>query len=193
MSCSAVVSPASPTTYAVPCGRWSSRNWAVASAEVQIADSGTSIPLPSRRARRSRGVKIELLVSTRNDSPEALSASMNSWAPGIGTSSWTRTPSMSVSQVSTGRVEVMAPSWWRRPSAARKQYLEARVRVVAGDPPAEGGGDGPGLVGEDQVEHVLHGARRVGEGQVALGRRRQRPLPHGEPVGPPLGQLRGQV
>ena len=83
----------------------------MARAEVQIASSGTSIPLPSSRARRSRGVKIELFVSTRNPSPEAFSASMNSWAPGIGTSSWTSTPSMSVSQVSTGRVLVMRPLW----------------------------------------------------------------------------------
>ena len=37
------------------------------------------------RPRRSRGVKIELLVSTRNRRPDALSAGMNSWAPGIGT------------------------------------------------------------------------------------------------------------
>ena len=103
MSCIAVVSPASPTTYAEPCGRWSARKSAVARAEVQIASSGTSIPLPSSRARRSRGVKIELLVSTRNFLPDALSASMNSVAPAIGSSSCTRTPSMSVSQVSMGR------------------------------------------------------------------------------------------
>src|SRR6478609_2782556 len=112
MSCSAVVRPASPTTYAVPCGRCSARNCAVASAEVQMASSGTSIPLPSSRARRSRGVKIELLVRTRKPSPEALSASTNSWAPGIGTSSWTSTPSMSVSQVCTSRVSVMGQLWW---------------------------------------------------------------------------------
>ena len=74
----------------------------MASAEVQIASSGTSMPLPSSRARRSRGVKIELLVSTRNFLPDALSASTNSVAPGIGSSSCTSTPSMSVSQVSIG-------------------------------------------------------------------------------------------
>ena len=76
----------------------------MASAEVQIASSGTSIPLASSRARRSRGVKIELFVRTRNFLPDALSASMNSVAPGIGSSSWTSTPSMSVSQVSMGGV-----------------------------------------------------------------------------------------
>ena len=67
------------------------------------------MPLRSSRARRSRGVKIELFVSTRNCSPESWSASMNSVAPGIGVSSCTSTPSMSVSQVVTGRVEVMGP------------------------------------------------------------------------------------
>jgi hypothetical protein len=54
--CSAVVSPASPITYAVPPGRWSLRNWAVARAEVQIADSGTSMPIRASRAWRSRAV-----------------------------------------------------------------------------------------------------------------------------------------
>ena len=47
----------------------------MASADVQIDSSGTSIPLlRSRRARRSRGVKIELLVSTRNGTPGSRSA-----------------------------------------------------------------------------------------------------------------------
>ena len=82
----------------------------MASAEVQIACSGTSIPLERSRARRSRGVKIELLVSTRYFLPERSSAAMKSAAPGMASSSWTRTPSMSVSQVSMGRVGlVMAP------------------------------------------------------------------------------------
>ena len=75
----------------------------MASAEVQIVSSGTSMPLDSSRARRSRGVKIELLVRIRKRRPEAFNASTNSVAPSIGTSSCTRTPSMSVSQVSTGR------------------------------------------------------------------------------------------
>src|SRR6478735_6423689 len=124
MSCRAVVMPASPTTYAVPWGRWSARKSAVASAEVQMDSSGTSIPLPSRRARRSRGVKIELLVSTRNFLPDALSASMNSWAPGMGSSSCTRTPSMSVSQVSIGRTFSMGSSFHEpsRPGAGRIRH-----------------------------------------------------------------------
>src|SRR5918995_560970 len=112
MSCTAAVSPVSPTTYAEPPGRWSSRNCAVASADVQMDSSGTSIPLlRSRRTRRSRGVKIELLVSTRNGTPCSRSALMNSFAPGIGSSSRTRTPSMSVSQVWTGRGSVTGPLW----------------------------------------------------------------------------------
>ena len=55
-------------------------------------------------------MKIELLVSTRNFSPLDLSASMNSAAPAIGSSSCTSTPSMSVSQVCTGRDSLMGPS-----------------------------------------------------------------------------------
>ena len=74
-----------------------------------MASSGTSIPLRSKRARRSRGVKIELLVSTRKARPDALSASTNSAAPGMGSSSCTSTPSMSVSQVSIRRTVVMRP------------------------------------------------------------------------------------
>ena len=60
------------------------------------------MPLASSRARRSRGVKIELLVRTRNRRPCSCRAAMNSAAPGMTLSSWTRTPSMSVSQHSTG-------------------------------------------------------------------------------------------
>src|SRR4051794_15360574 len=109
MSCIAVISPLSPTTYAEPPGRWSSRKSAVARAEVKMWSSGTSIPLPSRRALRSRRVKIELLVRSRYFKPLAFSASMNSAPPGIGSSSCTSTPSMSVSQVWTGRCSVMGP------------------------------------------------------------------------------------
>ena len=53
----------------------------------QVSFSGTSMPLLSRRARRSRGVKIELFVSTRKDLPDCSSAVMNSAAPGIASSS----------------------------------------------------------------------------------------------------------
>src|ERR671913_418580 len=116
MSWTAAVSPVSPTTYADPAGRWSSRNCAVASADVQIDSSGTSMPLPrSSRTRRSRGVKIELFVSTRNGMSAARSAAMNSFAPGIGSSSRTRTPSMSVSHVRTGRGSLTRPSSTMRP------------------------------------------------------------------------------
>src|SRR6478752_1006463 len=51
MSCMAVIRPLSPTTYAEPPGRWSSRKSAVARAEVKMWSSGTSIPLPSSRPR----------------------------------------------------------------------------------------------------------------------------------------------
>src|SRR5215213_7770620 len=96
--------PASPMTYAVPSGRCSLRNLAVASAEVQMADSGRSMPATRSRAHRSRGVKIELLVRTRNLAPVSVRRAMKSAAPGIAFSSCTRTPSMSVSHVSIGLV-----------------------------------------------------------------------------------------
>ena len=51
-----LVRPASPITYAVPPGRWSARNCAVARAAVQIDCSGTSKPIRASRACRSRGV-----------------------------------------------------------------------------------------------------------------------------------------
>src|SRR3954471_15615358 len=170
MSCSAVVRPASPTTYAVPCGRCSARNCAVASADVQIADSGTSMPLPSSRARRSRGVKIELLVSTRKDRPDEFSDSMNSWAPGIGSSSLTRTPSMSVSQVSTGRV--MAPLCR---SPAREQDLDAVGGMVADHPAAEG------------LHHGAHLAQPIHGLAPELGARGVARAEHRDPQVPLVG------
>ena len=91
----------------------------MASAEVQIDSSGMSMPLASSRARRSRAVKIELLVSTRKRRSCSCSASMKSAAPGIARSSWTRTPSMSVSQHVTGLRSVMRQEC--QPSADRRQ------------------------------------------------------------------------
>src|SRR4051794_25239511 len=88
-------------TYAVDPGRWSSRNCAVASALVQIASSGTSIPDRCRRALRSRGVYIELFVSSKNGRPVLVNRATKSAAPGMGSSSWTSTPSMSESQART--------------------------------------------------------------------------------------------
>src|SRR5690242_11766968 len=85
-------------TYAEPPCNWPSRKVAVASADVQIASSGTCRPDRASRAARSRGVKIELLVSTRNGRRLSTNAFKNSAAPGSAWSSWTRTPSMSVSQ-----------------------------------------------------------------------------------------------
>src|SRR5215218_1539762 len=85
-------------TYAEPPGNWSLRKSAVASADVQIADSGTDRPDRANRADRSRGVKIELLVRTRKGRFFSTSRCRNSAAPGRARSSWTRTPSISVSQ-----------------------------------------------------------------------------------------------
>ena len=56
----------------------------MASADVQIASSGTSRPLAAAAPRRSRGVKIELLVSTRNGVPASVHCWSNSAAPGSG-------------------------------------------------------------------------------------------------------------
>ena len=84
----ALVSPASPMASAAEPGCCSARKRAVASALVQIALSGRSIPL-TPRARRSLGVKIELLVSTRNGRPNCCRAAMNWGAPGRAASSWT--------------------------------------------------------------------------------------------------------
>ena len=97
-SCMAVRMPASPMTNAVPPGLCCFRNAAVASALVQIFSSGTSMPEVRSRADRSRGVKIELFVSTRKGVPVSRHCVSSSRAPGMGCSSWTSTPSMSVSQ-----------------------------------------------------------------------------------------------
>ena len=63
------MSPASPITNALPPGICEARKSAVASAEVQIDSSGTESPEARSRAARSRGVKIELFVRTRNGLP----------------------------------------------------------------------------------------------------------------------------
>ena len=101
----------------------------MASAEVQIASSGTSIPLASSRARRSRGVKIELLVSTRNFLPDSLSASTNSAAPAMGSSSCTSTPSMSVSQVSMGRTFSMGLMLPRSANVRNVRMTSAEIQT----------------------------------------------------------------
>ena len=132
--------PASPMTYAVPSGRCSLRNFAVASADVQIADSGRSMPARRSRAHRSRGVKIELLVSTRNLRPLSCSRAMNSGAPGIAFSSWTSTPSMSVSQDSIGFVIVAVSR-----AASVMLLLSTRVMRFEESPDQLGGVDFLGL------------------------------------------------
>src|SRR3954451_10564531 len=85
-------------TYAEPPGSCEARKSAVASAEVQIAASGTSRPLRESRAARSRGVKIELLVNTRKRRWRSTRRARKSAAPGRALPSCTSTPSMSVSQ-----------------------------------------------------------------------------------------------
>ncbi len=70
----------------------------MASAEVQIEASGTVRPDRVNRAARSRGVKIELLVNTKNGRSLSASVCRNSAAPGNADSSRTKTPSISVSQ-----------------------------------------------------------------------------------------------
>src|SRR4051794_13930235 len=118
MECSAVVSPASPMTYAVPPGRWLLRNSAVASALVQIDSSGTSIPLRDSLACRSRAVKIELLVRSRNGISRSRNRRTKSAAPGIARSSWTSTPSMSDSHAVTGLEGSVMASYSHRAAQA---------------------------------------------------------------------------
>ena len=78
-------------------GRPGSR--AVASAEVQIDSSGTSSPLARSRAARSRA-RVDRVVGQHQEREPALAqrAPMKRSAPGIACSSWTSTPSMSISQ-----------------------------------------------------------------------------------------------
>src|SRR3712207_5026041 len=116
-------------TYAEPPGSCVCRKSAVASADVQIDSSGTWSPLRERRAARSRGVKIELLVRTRKRRCFSTSRSRNSAAPGSAFSSCTSTPSMSVSQHSGGtRSVVMARTLAR--SEEHTSELQSRQYLV---------------------------------------------------------------
>src|SRR6478736_3701683 len=110
-SCSAVVRPASPITKAVPPDSCECRKSAVASADVQMLASGTSRPERRSRALRSRGMKIGLFVSTRKGVPLSRHCASSSLAPGMGRFSWTRTPSMSVSQHSMSARVRMGPAY----------------------------------------------------------------------------------
>ena len=67
----------------------------MAVAEVQMRSAGMSRPVFFRRAERSRGVDIELFVSTMYSMLLSFSAWMNLSAPGIISPSLMRTPSMS--------------------------------------------------------------------------------------------------
>ena len=86
------------------------------------------------------------------------------------------------------------------PSPSRCAWPSPRTTCTRRCPPSwplEDDPDGAGAaaydVGEQQVEHVLDRAGRVGEGQVALDGGGQRPVADRQPVGPPLGQLGGEV
>src|SRR6187431_135191 len=135
-SCSAVVRPASPMTKALAPGAWLCRKSAVASAEVQIAPSGTTSPDERRRAERSLGVKIELFVSTKNGVPWSRHCCSSAAAPGTGVFSWTSTPSISVNQHSmSARVRMGSaypPGQTRRPrpTANSSRLLSAAPKVV---------------------------------------------------------------
>ena len=100
--------------------------------------SGISRPEARSRAARSRGVKMELLVSTRKRLDVSTQRWMSSAAPGMAWFSWTSTPSMSVSQHSI--------SWPLRytdadertcPCSALVCLLSAMVPSAGNVPPAE--------------------------------------------------------
>ena len=109
MSCSALVSPASPITNARPFGRWLSRKRAVASAEVHSASGGIESPLSASREARSLGEKRELFVRTRKLKPALSRAARKRSAPGTAAPPFTSTPSMSHSQFTAGWRVLMSP------------------------------------------------------------------------------------
>src|SRR5687768_6910012 len=129
-SCRAVVSPASPITNALAPGAWLCRKSAVARAEVQIEASGTTRPDARRRADRSRGVKIELFVSTRNGVPWSRHCCSRAEAPGTGVFSWTSTPSISVSQHSMS-ARVRMGSAYRRARRADRAMAPGSARLLS--------------------------------------------------------------
>src|SRR5690606_25211406 len=172
---------------AEPPGIWLLQNSAVASAEVQMRSSGTSRPDARSRAARSRGVKIELLVSTRNGVPDSTHWWISSGAPGSAWFSCTSTPSMSVSQLSMcGRASccgVMPTAYRRaarcsaeqsgggdaRPLGERLDLRPGDLRVHPSAEPAVGRGDdvvgaddrGEGLDAVGDELGMLHDVGRV--------------------------------
>src|SRR3954451_11193562 len=167
-------------TYADPPGSWVERKSAVARAEVQIDSSGTCSPDRVSRAARSRGVKIELLVSTRKRRSVSTSRSRKSAAPGRALPSCTRTPSMSVSQHSarplpwlTGR-SLVGTAW--------PPFGGASALVTSG----VGGGEGPQrLVGEAEDRPLVH---RDGPLRLVERDRRGVPVEH-RPLQPGVAAL----
>src|SRR5699024_5322111 len=120
-SCSAVVSPDSPMTYAVRSVDCCDKNFAVASAEVQILSAGISSHCERSRAARSRGVAMELLVKTMNFMSLSFNVCRNLSAPGIISPSLMSTPSMSDREEIIG---VPPQIWLHRPAF---QALEHRI------------------------------------------------------------------
>ncbi len=94
--CMALVSPLSPMTKAVPSGCCFCRNRAVAMAEVKMCSAPMSRPATFKRCARSPGVKMGLLVSTRNLASRSRSRPMKVRASGITARPRTSTPSMSI-------------------------------------------------------------------------------------------------
>src|SRR5579875_1166175 len=130
-----------------------------------MASSGTDRPARCRRADRSRGVKIELLVRTRKRRSRATNRSRKSAAPGSARSSCTSTPSMSVSQHSAGPRTLMPRTLPSNPGRVERTVDDPTSREDAAmtNPrqnvtfPSNGGeahgylrkpesGSGPGLV-----------------------------------------------
>src|SRR5690349_7112111 len=145
--------------YAEPPGSWSARNAAVARADVQIDSSGTLSPERTSRADRSRGVKIELLVSTRKRRCFSTRRSRKSAAPGRAWPSCTSTPSMSVSQHWAWPRSLMG-AVFRTAAASSAPVAGEGVQRVVGEPedgPLVHGDGAGGLVEVDRrgvpVEH----------------------------------------
>src|SRR4051812_3198802 len=113
---------------------------------------------------------MELLVKMRKGLPDAFIRLTNSGAPGTGSPSWTSTPSMSVSQLSTALrsvIALLARSALRRRAAVLRAHVPDRQRTE----PLAGHTGGPLL---DQLADHRHepriGARgaRAGVAQAEL-------------------------
>src|SRR5919206_1608082 len=97
---------------------------------------------------------MELLVRTRNGRSRSRSARMNRSAPGIACSSWTSTPSMSISHDSM--VRCGTPWSLRTPRLRSRDGEKALVVLAAGGASLEMGC------------HATRRGRRVGDGQLGV-------------------------